>query len=439
MIGNAFLWLSLCWMPVIICAILHNETKFKKNIAVGVTFPFEGRRHPDVLARLERFKKEERILCIVLMLLCIPGIFLKFSMSFSLWFVWMTAAVLLPYIPYITCNRDLKRIKAEHGWRKPSAADTVTVDLSALPQENWLSPWAFAPALVLALVPMIFGRSFWFMYLTDALIVVLCWLGYRYLYRNKAEMADGNTTVTAALTRIRRCQWGKIWLLCAYSMTALNWFAAFCSYSPTAMTIGMVMFMLVIVGCSLHIEFRTRRLQETLTADSGRDFYVDDDDKWPYGLFYYNPNDDRLIINERVGTNTTVNLAKPAGKLLFGALAVLLVTLPLWGLVIGDTDIHTDIRTDSVFIEGGMHEYEIKAGDVVSIELLQELPPVARVAGTGLPELLGGNFSSKDYGKLKVCLNPMAPPFVLVETENTTYLLGTNEEAQTQAIYNALK
>ena len=56
MIGNTVLWLSLIWLPLLLCFMLRNESKFKKNIAVGVTFPFEGRRHPDVLARLVRFK-----------------------------------------------------------------------------------------------------------------------------------------------------------------------------------------------------------------------------------------------------------------------------------------------------------------------------------------------------------------------------------------------
>ena len=439
MIGNTVLWLSLCWMPILMYVTLANETKFKKNIAIGVTLPFEARRHPEVVSRLEQFKKEEKIICAALMLLFSPGMFLSFSMSFSLWFVWMTAAVIVPYIPYVQCNRDLKQLKVTHGWKRPSAADTVTVDMSAMPDSKWLSPWLFVPALVLSLVPMLFDRAYSFMYIIDAVMVVLCWLGYRYLYRNKAEMVDANSTVTAALSRIRRIQWGKMWLLCAYSMAAMNWLAWLTMYSPTAMTIGLVVFMVVLVGAAIVIEFGTRRLQETLTADSGKDFYVDDDDKWLYGLFYYNPNDDRLVINERVGTNSSVNLAKPAGKILYALIALVILTLPLWGLLLGNGEINTDIQSDKVLIEGGMHEYEIMAEDVLHIELLEELPPVTRTAGTGMPEFLGGNFASKEYGKLKVCLNPTAPPFVLVETEDTTYLLGTNEPAQTQAIYNALK
>lgn len=439
MIGNTVLWLSLIWLPILLYFMLRNETKFKKNIAVGVTLPFEGRGHPDVLARLEQFKKQELLVCIGLILLGIPGIFLEFTMSFSLWFVWITACVVVPYIPYVLCNRDLKRIKAENGWKRPSAADTVTVDLGAIPKPNWLSPWAFVPAFILSLAPLVFDRDFAVMYLIDAALIVCFWLGYRYLFRNKAEIVDNNTTVTVALTRIRRCQWGKMWLLCAYSMAAINWLAYLTMYSPAAMTIGIVAFSVVLVGASMYVEFQTRRLQEKLTADSGKNFYVDDDDKWLGGLVYYNPNDSRTIINDRVGTNSSVNLAKPAGKLLYGITALIIVTLPLWGLLLGNSDIKTDIGTDSILIKGGMHEYTIQTEDVINVELLEKLPAITRTAGTGLPELLGGDFSSREYGKLKVCLDPTAPPFVLVETEERTYLLGTKDEAQTTTIYEALK
>lgn len=439
MIGNTVLWLSLIWLPILLYIMLRNETKFKKNIAVGVTLPFEGRQHPDVLARLEQFKKEELYICIGLMLLGIPGIFVSFSLSFTLWFVWMTACVLVPYIPYILCNRDLKRIKVEQGWKQPAAADTVTVDLGAIPEQKWLSPWAFVPALVISLLPLAFDRDFAIMYLIDAALIIFFWVGYRYLFRNKAEIVDDNTTVTAALTRIRRCQWGKMWLLCAYSVALMNWLAYLTMYSPTATTVGIVVFSVVLVGASMHIEFQTRRLQERLTADSGKDFYVDDDDKWLGGLVYYNPNDSRVLINDRVGTNSSVNLAKPAGKLLYGITALLIVTLPLWGLLLGNGDIHTDIGTDSILIKGGMHEYNIRIDDVTNVQLLEELPVITRVGGTGLPEFLGGDFSSQEYGKLKVCLDPTAPPFVLVETEEKTYLIGTKDEALTNAIYEAVK
>ena len=439
MIGNAILWCSLIWLPIMIYGILRNETKFKKNIAVGVTFPFEGRRHPDVVARLEKFKKDELRLCIGLTALGIPGFFLDFKASFTMWFVWMLLCVTLPYVLYVLCNRDLKRIKAEQGWRQAAAADTVTVDLCALPAAKWLRPWAFIVPAVLSAIPALIEPTMLMMYLIDIVLVLLCWLGYRYLFRNKTEQVDDNTTVTVALTRIRRCQWGKMWLLCAYSCAVMNWLAALTLYNEKAMTIGLVVFMAVIVVASFRIELQTRRLQEKLTADSGKSFYVDDDDKWLGGLVYYNPNDDRLIINDRVGTNSSVNLAKPAGKVIYGFLALLLVTMPLWSLLMGDGNISTDITREYVYIESGTYKYTIEANDVVTVQLLEELPPITRTNGTGMPEFLGGNFSSREYGKLKVCLNPTVAPYVLVETADSKYLLGTSDEQQTMAIYEALK
>ena len=133
-----------------------------------------------------------------------------------------------------------------------------------------------------------------------------------------------------------------------------------------------------------------------------------------------------------------MNLAKPAGKLLYGILALILVTLPLWGLFLGNGEITTDIGADSILIKGGMHEYSIAIDEVTNVELLNELPVITRTAGTGMPEFFGGDFASREYGKLKVCLNPTSPPYVLVETENQTYLLGTKDAAQTRAIYEAL-
>ena len=43
---NIILWLSIIWLAPLMCFVLANEAKFKKNIAVGVTLPYEGRHDP---------------------------------------------------------------------------------------------------------------------------------------------------------------------------------------------------------------------------------------------------------------------------------------------------------------------------------------------------------------------------------------------------------
>ena len=51
----------------------------------------------------------------------------------------------------------------------------------------------------------------------------------------------------------------------------------------------------------------------------------DDDDKWIFGMFYYNPNDSRLNVEKRFGYGATINIAHPAGKVITVITALLLL------------------------------------------------------------------------------------------------------------------
>ena len=36
---NFIMWGCIIWLPILIYVLLKNETKFKKNIVVGITLP----------------------------------------------------------------------------------------------------------------------------------------------------------------------------------------------------------------------------------------------------------------------------------------------------------------------------------------------------------------------------------------------------------------
>ena len=162
------------------------------------------------------------------------------------------------------------------------------------------------------------------MYITFAVCPLLFWLCYRYLYRNKSETVDENAELSRVLTQVRRYNWGKMWLVCAYSFSAIGIGTFFTRYYPLWTIILIIAFGFVISVAALRIEMNTRKVQEKLTVDSGKDWYVDDDDKWIGGIMYYNPNDSRLVINNRVGTNSSINVAKTSGKVIMGLLVLLI-------------------------------------------------------------------------------------------------------------------
>lgn len=83
--------------------------------------------------------------------------------------------------------------------------------------------------------------------------------------------------------------------------------------------------MLLHITYLLYTEFRLRALQAKLTAGAATGALVDEDDRWIFGQFYYNPDDRHLIVNARTGLNTTGQSGPAAGRLFMGFAALCLL------------------------------------------------------------------------------------------------------------------
>lgn len=287
MTGRLILWLCVIWLVPLMYVMLRNETKFKKNIALGVTLPYQGRTDPEVVALLARFKRQLGLVCLVLLAMAVGGIFLpvSFGVSLTLFLVWTDLCIVLPYLPYVACNRKLKELKAERG------------------------------------------------------------------------------------------------------------------------------------------------------------FYVDSDDKWIWGLFYYDPHDSHLIINNRVGSGTTVNLARRGGQVLVGILAALLIFMPLVGVGVMAEErspVTLELTDTRLVAAHGGSEYEVALEDILQAELLDQRPTgLTRTWGTAMDSVLKGQYRSPDYGAMTLCLDPRTGPWLLVVTrEGKTYLFGA--PGSTEGVYEAL-
>jgi len=337
---------------------------------------------------------------------------------------------------------ELKRLKTEKGW-KQSGNESIRVDTAAIPPDKWLSPWVFLPSVLLCLVPLIWNRDFWMLYATFAACPVLFWVCYRYLYRNKSESIDENAELSRVLTQVRRHNWSKMWLVCSYSFSAFS-LGVLLTRNYPLWTIGVIIALgFAIALAAIRIEMNTRKVQEKLTAQSGKSWFVDDDDKWIGGIIYYNPNDSRLIINNRIGTNSSINVAKTSGKIIMGLLALLLAAMPFTGAVlesIGGRQIGLKLTETQIISTCGSSEYTVPYEDITEAKLLEELPEnMVRTYGTGMENLLKGNFTAKGIGSMKVCLDPNHSPFILITTtDNRHFLFGTREAEITRRTYEQL-
>ena len=444
MIMRLILWLSVLWIAPLVVGVLVNDAKFKKNLAVGVTIPPEFQADPDIAAHLARFRRQEWTLCVILAAAAIPCIFVRdFGQNMTLWSVWLLLVCVLPYAPYARCNLALKRLKAERGWRRETAPCTETVDLSAIPSYRWLSAWLFALPFAVSLLPLLWSAENWIVLLTDAGCVVLFWLCYRFCYRKKSERVDENAELAKVLSQVRLHRWGRLWLVSAWMMAALNLMFSLAEPNSVFSLCAFGAVVLLHITYLLYTEFRLRALQAKLTAGAATGALVDEDDRWIFGQFYYNPDDRHLIVNARTGLNTTVNLARPAGRIFMGFAALCLLGMLAIGPWMSSLDTRpvtlTATETELISTYGGK-ETCIPRTEITEVTLLDDLPEhLTRSNGTSMEHVMYGRYVARGYGGIDLCLDPTEPPFLLVQTEERTYLLASRDPEQTWAAYKALQ
>lgn len=450
---NVILWATVIWIPIVMYFQTVNDTKFKKNIAVGVTFPQEAQTDGELLEAIARFRQKEKRMLWMLMLSGVVCALLPVSLGvmLTIYLIWLDVVIVAPMVPYVRCNLALKEMKRRRGWRRAdqtastAVADLPTVDLW---QEKPRTILYFLIPFVLSLLPT--AAAFaegdalmgWIMIACGPLWVALSWVLYRFAIRRKAEMVDSNATLTETLTRLRRQVWRRVWLWMAWLMALVPWCMAFYASQPVVFGVGIAALTILFTAAAIWQEFRFRAIQARLTRNSGRDFYVDEDDKWIWGMFYYNPNDTNLVVNARVGINTTVNMARKPGKIIMGFSAVMLLLMPLFGVwIMIEEKMPVELSIQGEILEAqhsGSH-YEIPLGKIETVEILNQLPRMTKIAGTGMDSVCKGQYSAEDYGRVTACIDPRTGPWLLItDDEGTQYLLG-DSDGDTEAIYDSLQ
>jgi len=277
----------------------------------------------------------------------------------------------------------------------------TVVDLKAadLPKKL-LSVWWFIPPVVISLMPVVAtlfmeinNEEFWYMfvtYLIYVLIVTSCYLFYRIIYRQRAEIVDENTDISIILTRVRQYNWAKCWVWTAWLTGIYSVFFWLFIKNVIGIIISTSVYTIVVIYVCIKAEFTTRKVQQKLTEKSGTADYIDDDKYWLFGMFYYNENDNHLIVNNRIGIGMTVNLAKLVGKIIMRFSAICILILPvlgIWVMAEEFTPIRMEMTETQIIVHHLKKEYVIDINEIDSFELIDKLPSISRIAGTGMDHL----------------------------------------------------
>lgn len=453
-------FLFFCFAPILLLlwVTTRNEVKPKNNLILSTTLPKEAWGDEQVLAIIKSFRRSLDFTCLVLGLLLIPSFWIPYlSILITYHCTWLIFICIFPSIVYCIHVKKLRALKKQY-WYHPENMAVQVVDTKTT-EHTWklLPAFYFLLPFLLSLVPMLYPLvvpqegsiiSFYTMCVANSACIILFYFCYRFMLRKKSDRINADTTLTMTLTRIRVYHWGRFWLLCAW-LTAFFSFVVLLLDSPLPLfIIATLLFTFLLIVGAAKAEFAVRKAQQRYNETQDCVILADEDDFWWNGIAYYNKNDSSIIVNNRVGFGSTLNLAHPFAKVFTGFSLLLLLAMPflgIWMMKEEFTDVHVELDETSVRAFHLGPEYKVPLEDIISCELLSELPRTSKNAGTNFSTVYKGSFSVSGIDRnCRLCLNPNASLFLVLRTENKTYIfsMGNNDNASLQQlheIYEAVK
>ena len=271
--------------------------------------------------------------------------------------------------------------------------------------------------------------------------VMMLWMD-----RQKSELISKDSEVNRKFNRSKKRMRAAAWTWAAGLSVVLVWLSAFALHDRMGGMIGFTaavsVYTVAVCWLAIRCEWRILGLRRKLMTSL--DSYDGDEAYWYFGaLLYYNPNDRHFLVENRVGTGYSVNVGSVGGKVMMGLTVLLLAGLLVWvPVTVGReefTPIGLEVQNGTLRSTHIGTEYEIDQSEIASVTLLEDLPEVSRKNGTGLPNLSKGRYKIDGYGTGYLCLNPQNSEFLLIETDDgTVYLFSDDTDEGTLEVYREL-
>ena len=188
-----------------------------------------------------------------------------------------------------------------------------------------------------------------------------------------------------------------------------------------------------------------RKEKNLILADENPPVYVDDDEYWKTG-YYFNPDDRHLLVQNRLcDTNYAFNYARPAARVIVGAITVFIAAAIIITavLLIPFMNVTVNIELDDNYlkVKAAGYKCEISLDDIKNVELLEKMPEdnFTRTNGGSTDEYSIGYFSGRTAGKCMLFIFNDCSPVLKIETGDKTVFVNNKDSGSIIDLYNELK
>ena len=443
-----------CYPILLVMYFMLKNSANKNGFCFGATLKPELRNDDAIKAIDEEFRKNFKRSMIILGIIPIPFAFIPyFSISMSLWMMWILVICFVPSLHFAIANKKVKELKQERGWNVENTVSYSDLKTASVPRKVKLS--TFLPTMILSTIPAIIafvmfqGHGYAVFGWIVAIFTACTYMFYAcavWSDKQKITVICEDSDVNMNYARAKKQVWKNFSLISAWVNTAFTWLLLFLMWQRGmaigGIIIGSVVYCVAIVVAGGFLMKKLFDINKKYEAKRTLVDVADDDKNWLWGQVYYNKNDKHYMIESRLGTGTTINLGNKAGMITFVASLAALLILPImsvWMIMIEFTPIQVTVEQNTIICEQLNVDYEIPFAEIDSYEVMTDLPNLIKVNGAGMDTLLSGTYEAYREGMYEVFLNPQNELFIKIVTDEYTYIIGGADDAMTQAVLDAIE
>lgn len=447
------IFLLTCYPIIFVLYFFLRNARNYNGWCFGAYMNKEWKKDPEVDAIDVEYRKNLKNTMIVYGVMPIATFFMKhMSILFTFWMVWILIICFLPMYWYAKANKQIRVLKEKRGWNVENQVSYTDLKIAALPRRVKLV--AFLPCMIISVISIALS----YVLFEDAgygafRICVWCFGLCTFLFyvaaiwtdKLKVSVICEDTDTNMNYARAKKTVWKNFWLICTWVNTVFTasilMAMYFRTYGASWIIWGSLIYCLIVMGMMFWLLKKLFAINRAYESKRTLGDAIDDDKYWYWGLMYYNPKDSRFMVENRMGTGTSVNLAKTSGKAMYIFATLCLLIIPVscvWMIMLDFTPINTKVENEKIVCTHLSVEYEIPLEEIGDYTVITELPEMTKRSGNGMDHVLSGTYEIYREGTFETFLNPQNDLFIKIETDDETYYISGVDDEETQKIIDVI-